>query len=121
MSFALCLLCVSNRNRLESVTDDESDDVIEGRDTDNEADILRRCRAEDFETRQRRAFAASVLDQPEQLMMYAQSGHDVSPHRERTFNTIFCVIHVLTDGMGEIEHCWSASSLYDYNVWLRGR
>ncbi|KAM0486135.1 hypothetical protein ACHAPX_000837 [Trichoderma viride] len=79
-----------NRNRLESVTDDESDDVIEGRDTDNEADILRRCRAEDFETRQRRAFAASVLDQPEQLMMYAQSGHDSIAGQRHRFMTIMC-------------------------------
>lgn len=78
LSFALCLLCVSNRNSLDSVLDDESDEANEGRDTDNEADILRCCRAEGFETRQQRAFAASVLDRPEQLMMYAQSEHDVS-------------------------------------------
>lgn len=82
MSFALCLLCVSNRDSLDDVLDDDlddgDDDGDDERDTDNEADILHRCRAEDFETRQRRAFAASVLDRPEQLMMYAQSTNDVS-------------------------------------------
>jgi hypothetical protein len=33
-----------------------------------------------------------VLDRPEQLMMYAQSEHDVSPHRERipTISFKFC-------------------------------
>jgi hypothetical protein len=70
--------CVSNRNSFDSILDDDLDDGDDEGDTDNEADILRSCRAEGFETRQRRAFAASVLDRPEQLMMYAQSTNDVS-------------------------------------------
>ncbi|PNP39066.1 hypothetical protein TGAM01_v205364 [Trichoderma gamsii] len=84
------ILRKGNRNSLESVPDDESDDGNGGRDTDNEADILRCCRAEDFETRQRRAFAASVLDRPEQLMMYAQSEHDSIAGQRHRFMTIMC-------------------------------
>ncbi|KAK1245324.1 hypothetical protein MKX08_004953 [Trichoderma sp. CBMAI-0020] len=78
------------RKGLDSGLDGDSDDAIEGRDTDNEADILRCCRAEGFETRQRRAFAASVLDRPEQLMMYAQSEHDSIAGQRHRFMTIMC-------------------------------
>lgn len=87
----LCLLCVSNRDNLDEVPDDKNGDG-DDEDTDNEADILRSCRAEGFETRQRRAFAASVLDRPEQLMMYAQSTNDVSLTRrdgERSLVSFF--------------------------------
>lgn len=37
-----------------------------------------RPKNESFEERERRQFALSVLDSPEQLMMYAQSTNDVS-------------------------------------------
>lgn len=39
-----------------------------------------RPKAEGFEEREKKQFALSVLDNPEQLMMYAQSSNDVSYH-----------------------------------------
>lgn len=96
LSFALCLLCVSDRDDLDDVLDDDLDDG-DDEDTDDEADILRSCKAEDFETRQRRAFAASVLDRPEQLMMYAQSTSDVSWHVETVKTPYFSSSQIYTD------------------------
>ncbi|KAL6910343.1 hypothetical protein GGI43DRAFT_378323 [Trichoderma evansii] len=79
----------SDRDNLDDVLDDDLDDG-DDEDTDNEADILRSCKAEDFESRQRRAFAASVLDRPEQLMMYAQSTNDSIASQRHRFMTILC-------------------------------
>jgi hypothetical protein len=72
-----CLLCASDHKNLDDINEDDLEDG-DDEETDEDADILRSCKAEDFETRERRAFAAAVLDRPEQLMMYAQSTNDVS-------------------------------------------
>ncbi|KJZ75041.1 hypothetical protein HIM_05527 [Hirsutella minnesotensis 3608] len=50
----------------------------------------RRCdlKTEPFEDRERRAYALSVLDSPEQLMMFAQSANDSIPSQRLRFSAI---------------------------------
>ncbi len=55
-----------------------------------------RPKPEPFEDREQRSFALSVLDNPEQLMMYAQSAGDVSPLSFFLSSFTFTFVKLLT-------------------------
>ncbi|GAB0138634.1 hypothetical protein EsDP_00006860 [Epichloe bromicola] len=64
----------------ESASEDSDDDIMLGRG----------IKAEPFEDRERRGFALSVLDSPEQLIMYAQSTGDSIPGQRFRFTAMLC-------------------------------
>ncbi|KAM0257822.1 hypothetical protein ACHAQJ_004126 [Trichoderma viride] len=83
---------IAGRSVHKNLDDINDDDLEDGDDEESneDADILRSCKAEDFETRERRAFAAAVLDRPEQLMMYAQSTNDSIASQRQRFTAMLC-------------------------------
>ncbi|OAQ72968.1 hypothetical protein VFPPC_15227 [Pochonia chlamydosporia 170] len=60
----------------------------------------RGVKTEPFEDRERRGFALSVLDNPEQLMMYAQSMGDSVPGQRLRFMAMLCGFEEKKHGHG---------------------
>ncbi|POR38995.1 Uncharacterized protein TPAR_00804 [Tolypocladium paradoxum] len=65
------------------------------------ADGRTSLKTESFEDRERRGFALSVLDNPEQLMMYAQSTSDSIPSQRRRFSAMLAGFEPLPSAAAE--------------------